>query len=490
MKPLHVLLAVIAAVCFVRPAQAQTVDMGAIDAYIEAEMERLRIPGLAIAVVSPDEVLYTQGYGVRNPQGEPVTPQTQFVLGSTSKAFTALAVMQLVEAGQVGLDDPVSRYIPEIEHPITVRQLLNQTSGLSERAGLLNAANKDQSETAIEAGALRSASSALVAQPDTQFIYSNANYEVLGLLIERVTGQPYEAAIEGGIFAPLGMGSSFARPDISVAYTTPPRLTEPATGYRHWFGQPRPAPGLLIPRAPLPAGFLFSTAEDMARWAQLHLNEGGDLLSAEAYATMTAPSAVGPYAMGWFAVESPGGTPLLLHGGDIPHFHSDVAVIPEAGLGVVVLMNVNGTTTPGVLSGVIDGVIALLLDEPEPAPAPAEPIMVLAAGLAVLVLAWMAFSGVLLRRTWPDRPLRNAALVRKLVLPLLVDALLVAALLIGVPAAFGAPLSTAVLFAPDVAVVLFALVGLTLTWGAARSALLLHDPNASSESQPHNTTIT
>jgi len=89
-----------------------TLDTAAIDAYIENHIAENKIPGLALAIVHNDEIVYTQGYGVANPDGTPVTPDTPFLLGSSSKSFTALAVMQLVEAGEIELDAPVQTYLP------------------------------------------------------------------------------------------------------------------------------------------------------------------------------------------------------------------------------------------------------------------------------------------------------------------------------------------------------------------------------------------
>ncbi len=108
-----------------------------IDAYIQARMQAAHIPGLALGVVRGTEVVYLKGYGIAGPDGRSVTPQTPFILGSTSKSFTALAIMHLVEAGKINLDAPVTNYLPWFRTAdeaasarITVRNLLNQNSGL------------------------------------------------------------------------------------------------------------------------------------------------------------------------------------------------------------------------------------------------------------------------------------------------------------------------------------------------------------------------
>jgi CubicO group peptidase (beta-lactamase class C family) len=138
-------------------AQDNTLDAAAIDAYIENHMAENQIPGLALSIVHNDESVYTQGYGVAGPDGTPVTPQTPFIIGSISKSFTALAIMKLVEAGEIELDAPVQTYIPwftladpEGAKLITVRHLLTHSSGLSELDGDKDLANPDISEDALE----------------------------------------------------------------------------------------------------------------------------------------------------------------------------------------------------------------------------------------------------------------------------------------------------------------------------------------------------
>src|SRR5437763_10799686 len=123
------------------PAQAfsqrQTPDFARIDRYVTAQMQEAHIPGLALGVVHGDHIVHLRGFGVANPAGQPVTPQTPFILGSLSKSFTAVAIMQLIEAGKMELDAPVQRYLPwfrvanrNASAQIRVYHLLHQTSGL------------------------------------------------------------------------------------------------------------------------------------------------------------------------------------------------------------------------------------------------------------------------------------------------------------------------------------------------------------------------
>ena len=217
-------------------------DLAAIDAYIESEMARARIPGLALAIVSGDEMLHVRGFGVADPAGRVVSGETPFIIGSNSKSFTALAIMQLVEAGRIDLDAPVHRYLPwfrvadaEASRQITVRHLLHHTSGIPTAAGQALAGDDDNSDQALERH-VRALRTVELTQPVGHlYQYSNANYNVLGLLVQAVSGLSYENYVRTHIFAPLEMSDSFASEEEALQHGL-------ATGYQRWFGFPRPAP--------------------------------------------------------------------------------------------------------------------------------------------------------------------------------------------------------------------------------------------------------
>ncbi len=189
-------------------AAAQPLDLGAIDRFIAAQMAAQRVPGLALAITHGDRVLYVKGYGTARDE-QPVTPQTQFLIASVSKSFKALAVMQLVEAGKIELDAPVQTYLPAftladpaVARQITVRHLLNQTSGLAD-AGFpeLRLPQPATMEDRIES--LHTARS--VAPPGREFHYFNPNYQILARVVEVVSGQSFSAYLHTHIFAPLHM---------------------------------------------------------------------------------------------------------------------------------------------------------------------------------------------------------------------------------------------------------------------------------------------
>jgi CubicO group peptidase (beta-lactamase class C family) len=199
-----------------QPAPTTAPDIATIDRYIADEMRAQHIPGLALGIVQGDQIVYLKGFGVADPSRRAITPQTPFPISKLSKTFTALAVMQLVEAGKIELDAPVQRYIPWFRVStaaapagITVRHLLTETSGLSHAAGLESYAAADLRDDALEQHA-RDLSTAQRAHPvGAAYEDTSANAWVLGLLIQTVAAHPYAAYVQQQIFAPLDMRQSF-----------------------------------------------------------------------------------------------------------------------------------------------------------------------------------------------------------------------------------------------------------------------------------------
>lgn len=336
-------------------------DFAAIDAYVATLLQEARVPGAALGIVQGSRVLHLSGFGVAGPAGQPVTPQTPFIIGSTTKAFTALAVMQLAEAGKIDLDAPVQRYLPwfrvadeSASARIAVRHLLNQTSGIPQGAGLAPLAGDG---TGTVEGHVRALSAVTLNRaPGVAFEYSNANYLALGLIVEAASGQPYEQYMREHVFAPLAMRNSYTSQAEAQARGM-------ATGYHWWFGLTFPANMPYLQDA-LPAGYLIASAEDMAHFLIANLDEGryegAALLSpsgiAELHQPPDVPGGASPYAMGW-AVETATGTTLLTHEGSAADFSSAMALVPGEGWGVVLLTNAQGmfvTPTGHIARGALD----------------------------------------------------------------------------------------------------------------------------------------
>lgn len=212
-----------------------------IENYIKKEIENQHIPGAAAALVHKDRILYQKGFGVSGPSGREVTIHTPFLLGSTTKSFTALAVMQQVEKGRIDLDSSVQQYIPwfqladsQSSSQITIRNLLYHTSGFPRIVGLRGVTSRSKSENALEKY-VRSLSSVELSHPvGSKCEYSNVNYITLGLILEKITGLSYEEYIQKHIFDPLQMGHS-------CTFKRKARKEGIAVGHRMWFGYPKPA---------------------------------------------------------------------------------------------------------------------------------------------------------------------------------------------------------------------------------------------------------
>lgn len=460
------------------------VDKDRIDAYIQARMETASIPGLALGVVDGDQVVYLKGYGIAGPDGRAVTAQTPFILGSTSKSFTALAIMQLVEAGKIDLDASVTTYLPwfhtgdaAASAQITVRNLLHQNSGLPTYEGRQGIADNDQGSMALENG-VRALASVQLSQPAGQgYEYANENYDILGLIVQTVAGQSYEDYVRSAIFAPLQMNHS-------AAALSDPAAAELATGYRHWFFWPV-AFAAPYPRRTTPSGFLISSAEDMTHYLIAQLNGGvygnQQLLSPQGIATLHTPGAkIGPlssYGMGWVIQGQPGAT-AIWHNGDVSNFHANLLLLPDQHIGIVILINVSKAYNNAAINIPIEGVAAILLGESLTAstnpPVTVIPQMLLLVTLLIPIL-WIIGSYLSIKR-WRQRdelPPYGINGFWRLYLPLAIDVCPLGLAWILFPAQFHTPMETIALFAPDVFFVIVTLTVLSLGWAATRTCFTL-----------------
>jgi len=367
-----------------KPAASSTayeeIDAYVIDAYVEQQRQRLHIPGVCLAIVEGNKIVHLRSFGQARPEGGAPFPQTPFFIGSLTKSITALSVMQLVEAGDIDLEAPVQRYLPwfrvadpEASAQMTVRHLLNQTSGLPTASGEVQLADFDDSPDATERQARALATLELNHPVGSTFKYSNAKYNLLGLIIEAASGESYVDYIQKHIFTPLEMHHSYTSQAIA-------KQSGLAMGHQYWFATPFAAPNIPVPHGSLPSGQLLSSSEDMAHYMIALLNGGrygnAQILSPagieELYKgvaeDMQMGISLGKYGMGWFVDESDQ-TKLVWHSGTTPDFGAFMALLPEQNKGVVLLFNANHHWFTPVLSDFGGGVAALLAGEqPDPMP--------------------------------------------------------------------------------------------------------------------------
>ncbi|MFG3707124.1 serine hydrolase domain-containing protein [Micromonospora sp. NPDC047670] len=398
------------------------IDAGAVDALVREYREETGLPGVAVAVTRGTAVVHAAGYG-HTPAGDPVTAHTPMAVASVSKSFTALAVLQLVEAGRIRLDGPVHRHLPEFTMAdpraatITVRQLLDQTSGMSDTT--FPAFSRRQPGSLREAVAgMRTAR--LAADPGTRWEYHNPNFQVAARLVEVVSGLPFDEYLRTRVFAPLGMADSRT---LDVARELPPS----ARGHLMILGA-----AVAVPEPPAfgnGSGGVLSSAHDMAAWliAQGNQGRGPDgtaIVSPAGLATLHRPSAVsGSYALGWFVERTASGAPMVAHGGDLFTSTAYQALLPTSGHGIAVMANTG--LAYGHASALAERLVAMV--EGAPAPSAGTPLVAVDAALLVLAVAAAVLAGRGVRRSrrWAaGRTVRPWTLVR--LLPLLAPPLLLA----------------------------------------------------------------
>lgn len=326
----------------------------AIEAAIRAELEQ-GTSSVSIALISGDSVVWAAAYGNANATTRTAaTPATIYSTGSTGKSLTAAAIMKLVEQGQVSLDQPANRYLRDAriqdrlqsETPVTVRMLLNHTSGLTCDARTRPIYTRTLPPSLKE---LTDRTYSIRA-PGERYEYCNSAYGIAGYLIEQVTGQSYESFIVEHLLRPLGVKTlSPVNPTAEMA----DRMAQP---YRR--GQDgRPVPVSRVFFDVVPAGDMYMTAEDMARVLGVHLNggvfNGVRILSEESVAEMRrnqAPPLPGAvqgalgsgYGLGVGTATTPEGYTLIQHGGSVPGLNAHMIGNVTLRLGVYVMTNSAG----------------------------------------------------------------------------------------------------------------------------------------------------
>jgi len=338
---------------------------------LEAERVAAHVPGLALAVVVDDEVVLTRGFGLADVEADrPVTPETLFAIGSSTKAFTATLVGMLADDGVLGWDDPVARHLPWFElqlrggdagAQVTLRDLLCHRTGFT-RMSLLWAAAEVPRETILRTAAR--------AEPwadfRREFLYNNVMYLAAGVASAQAAGKDWDALLRERLLEPLGMASS--RSSVA-AVREDPRL---AVGYAWREGsQTWKRLEMRDLDAIGPAGAINSNAVDMARWVRFQLGRGaldGRRLIAEETLRETWEPQIevgggASYALGWM-VHDRDGEPLVEHGGNIDGFSAQVALLPESGLGFALLANVSHTVLQQASLGIVLDALTEPWEEP------------------------------------------------------------------------------------------------------------------------------
>ncbi len=352
---LMMLLAVVPWLTVSLPAQARVpAALKGFDAYAAAAVQQWGIPGLAIAVVKDDSVVFARGYGVRRlGSTSAVTPHTIFAIGSCTKAFTAAALGMLVDSGTIAWDEPVTRYLqgftladPYVSRELTVRDLLTHRSGLTRGDALWYATPYDRGEVLRRIRFLRPTWSFR-----SRYGYQNIMFLAAGEVVAAVTGSSWDDFVRARIFVPLGMSAT------TTSVTQLDSLGDVATPHERFAGRARAIAWRNIDNI-APAGAINSNVLDIARWIRLQLGrgevDGRRLLSAAVIKETWSPQTIIPldsvterlrpsthflaYGLGW-VLSDYRGRKLITHAGAIDGFRAAVGLVPEEQLGVVVLTN-------------------------------------------------------------------------------------------------------------------------------------------------------
>ncbi len=309
-----------------------------VDSMAAGEIEKKRAIGLVIGVAKDGKVLHLEGYGLANIElGVETTPDHAFRIGSITKTFTAVAILQLAEDGKLSLDDPLTKYLPDYPAPgdqVTIRHLLHHTSGIVSLTSLPDHRSQMHLERKQEEVIDRFKDKPFEFQPGARFKYNNSGYFLLGVIIEKASKQSYEDYLKDRIFNPLGLKSTFYARHARI-------IPHRASGYALW-GEPTNAPYFSTSQ-PFAAGALVSTAGDLLKFG--HGLASGKLLKPETHRKMVTRGKLKngneiPYGYGCF-IGKAGGRPVIRHGGGIPGFASEFAHYPDSGITIAVLANAN-----------------------------------------------------------------------------------------------------------------------------------------------------
>ncbi len=440
-----------------------SVPSGSIENFIENEMSVSAVPGLAYAVIEDGELIDSGEYGVSEEGGPAISPGTTFIIGSVSKSFTALAVMQLVEADKIGLDAPISQYLPEFKGrpsgTITPRQLLSHTSGYSIYQG-----NLSQTDITIDSEALtRRVANVAAMEPahaaGTRWDYSNANYQVLGRLVEVVSGQDYPTYVESNILQPLEMTDSYVHSGEKTASL--------ATGHQPWFGGKRPLEENLTGVGSAPQGGVVASARDLSRYMAMMMNGEDDILSAEGKARMMSPaSEASPnYGFGWFLEPENG---VVSHSGSNPGYETMVTMVPTEKKGAVVVVNGGSGTGFGDTNQLRYGLNARTLGIEHGGSGQNWSAKVTFLGLVALPIIYLVSMIWAWRKRDEIRAKKGRLRTFSLWFPLVMMLALAWVIFKLVPSLFGAPFGTIQLFQPDMALVMASTAVMGVAWAIFR----------------------
>ncbi|MDA2164343.1 serine hydrolase [Bacillus cereus] len=338
-----------------------------LDKYIEKFIKEQSIPGASVAIVHNKDIFFTKTWGITGESEKKVTSKTPFAIGSISKSLTALAIVKLIEDKKIKLEDPVQRYLPwfklkdsQISSTITIQHLLTHTSGISTYEGLLLSDKQSKSSTALKENVMKLSNVKVTAPPGEKYQYSNANYIVLGALIEEVANETYSSYMQKYIFQPLNMNGAAASKETAYEKGY-------LTGYQSWFGIPRKSV-VSYDNTGAPYGYITANLEDMIQYImflnrpedpQLLKKENMDLYLSPLYKINSEKS----YGFGLRTTNINESETMIWHSGSTPDARAEIFILNKSGWSGVILTNKNHVLEETALSVLKKGIISILNGE-------------------------------------------------------------------------------------------------------------------------------
>lgn len=345
---------------FAQGEQAPALDFSPLERVVADELRNTGTPGGAIAVVLGDRVVYSRGFGIANVEtNEPVRPEMLFRLGSTTKMFTAAALVTLAERGAIDLNAPVSSYVTGLNATVarvTADQLLSHQSGFFDEAPMIGS----NDEAALEKEVRSWAETRFFTEPGKIFSYSNPGYWFAGFLIQHASHRNYADALDESLFKPLGMKSTTLRPMVAMTYPLAQGHEEAAQGPRVI----RPAANNA---ASWPAGSIFSNVLDLSRFVMAFMNDGQidgkQVLPPAVIRRLSTPRAKIPggnvsYGYG-LQITNERGLDVVSHGGSRAGYGSSIRMVPSKKFGVITVANRTGIGLNGTAEKAMQIALAL-----------------------------------------------------------------------------------------------------------------------------------
>lgn len=341
-----------------------------LEPFIRQEMADKELPALSIAVVDDQRLVWARGFGYADPDNKiPATPETVYRVGSVSKLFTDIAIMQWVEQGKLSLDAPITSYLPDFRPknpfgmPVTLRQLMSHRAGLVREPPVGH--YFDPTEPTLRETVASLNETELIYPPGAKTKYSNAGIAVVGAVLERLSGEPFARYVKRAVLQPLGLSKSSFEPEPAI-------IRDLAKGYMWTYhGRVFEAPTFRLGMAP--AGSMYSTVVDLARFLSALFAGGRGVLRPQTLEEMWTPQFARPgelsgFGIG-FALSPLDGHRRVGHSGAIYGFATELAALPDQKLGVVVATTKDFSST--VVGRIADAALRVMLALRENRPLPA-----------------------------------------------------------------------------------------------------------------------